>query len=296
MSETIFTFFLVMLIYFFMQALKKKSVLYFIICGIITALLCYIRPIAIYYFLFPICFLFVLAIWEKNSQRILCAFFYGINFLILLFPWYYRNKLLGDFRGISTVSSVNLYYYSGAAVRGKIDGVPYYKMKGILKKEFAKKYQQKNISKGGMAKRLFREGIAIIWKNPFVYAKIHFRGIFMLLCDPGGTHFLKFFHCYEEGSGLLGTIVSENIFFALKKIFKQKKELFVSMVLLAPFSFGMIFFCFVSIFSQGKLFNYFCSYRNNSFLFCCCFWRASCYRTISSSYNTIYKYFKCLRH
>lgn len=102
--------------------LKKESILRYFWVGLIIGLSVLFRPISL--FIAPIFVLLGLYV-DKNfiiKSVLLKIFLISLGFMIVVFPWIFRNYKVADFIGVSSVSSYNMFYYNIPMFKSWKDG------------------------------------------------------------------------------------------------------------------------------------------------------------------------------
>jgi 4-amino-4-deoxy-L-arabinose transferase-like glycosyltransferase len=104
--------------------------------------------------------------------------------------WIVRNARVGDFTGISSVTAVNLLKYKAAGVEAELHGST---------REYERDRLTSAVEAGLPAeatpgehfRRWQRAGTAILLQHPWVYARVHFRGMLVELLGPERDHTLR---------------------------------------------------------------------------------------------------------
>ena len=188
LTETLFTLLLVISVWVSTSAMvsRKWTVKDSLSLGILLSLATMVRPIT-YYIIIPIilcCFYQLRSLlynWKKSLFLILLLI---IPWLSIIGGWQIRNYIntgIGDF---STIQSINLFYYRGAAVLAEKENISLEKAQKKLELSLP---DSKTISQSELNKLQSHIGIQLIIKNPLIYTKIFLRGLLTTLLGPGST-------------------------------------------------------------------------------------------------------------
>lgn len=228
LTETFFTFVLMTGVYAFIKFLKNHENFYLFIFAVYFTFLPYIRPVA--YFL-PIIFLIFLGLWsfQKKSFYPLAVFF--LIFVVGIGFWHWRNHRQANYDGFSSVSQVNLYFFQGAAVKAQLEHKPFsetQKEMGYLNTGLYNSLHPEQT--GWPASKIYgymgQEGLKLIREYPWIYFKIHMKGVLKVLLDPAANEWLKLFKLYPENGGLLSFFNDNGFLRTFKMILEDKPLLF----------------------------------------------------------------------
>ncbi len=110
-SESSFTFFFIISLYFLSIYSKNAKLIYFIWSAIFLGLSCLIKP-TIQYFPILIPLFFIVAFWYGNKKiRIIHGLIYALTFLAIISPWLYRNYHYFGKLDMTVQPAFNLYVY-----------------------------------------------------------------------------------------------------------------------------------------------------------------------------------------
>src|SRR5439155_3968819 len=163
-----------------------------------TALLAasaYVRPAG--YFL-PLCLVVLLvgeAARSRRWGRVGPLVLAGAAAVVVVAPWQLRNRALG-FRGMSTISGVNMYFYNAAALRAAHTGMSFAAAQaamGYLNDSvyFELHPEQRTWRPGERFQFMADAGRREVRADLARYARIHVAGMVRVLVDPGGLEMLK---------------------------------------------------------------------------------------------------------
>lgn len=110
-SETSFTFFFIISLYFLIKYFYKENSLYMIWSGIFLGLALLIKP-TVQYFPILIPLFFILAFWKKNlKRRLIQAVLYSLIAVAIISPWLIRNYRYFGKIEMTVQPAFNLYVY-----------------------------------------------------------------------------------------------------------------------------------------------------------------------------------------
>ena len=257
LSETFFTFVLISGTYGFVKYLKNDGWRYMILSALCFAFLPYVRPVA--YFL-PVLLLLFLGVHSFQKGLTRKSFYRILTFCLIagmgIGYWHWRNNQQADYKGFSSVSQFNLYFFQGAAVQAQLQGKGFddvQKEMGYMNPEIYNSLhpEQKNWPADKVYQFMAMEGIRMIRENPWIYCKIHLKGVFKILFDPGANEWLKLFKLYPEKGGLLSYFNDYGFFKTIVLIFKDKPLLFWLNVSLGFVTTAYLFLAFLGLICGG---------------------------------------------
>jgi len=174
----------------------------------------------------------VVIIWVfvSRKDRIAVSFIHICTFFMismgLVGLWQIRNELQTGYPGFSSIGDVNLYYYQGASTAASMQGLLLDEMQNkftdSLKKQFPNPAEQYLLNQNNVLEYMRKQGLKLITAHPVVYAKIHLKGMFLLLFIPEGSTYLKLFKLYPAQGGLIGNIIDQGIIKTLIKVYREK--------------------------------------------------------------------------
>lgn len=232
MSETLFSFMLILSVYFLLAFYKKPTSKNLLGTSLFLVLSYFVRPISIY-LPFVYAFFIVIKVFSSSNKKILLL--YLLVFLVVSisprYMWQYRNYSQTGVNQFSVIGIKNIYFYKAAAINARKKGIPYYqeqKMMGYHNDDvyFSLHPQQKKWSKSEVVKYWYEQGKKIITDDWLIYARIHFDGAVRILFDPGATEFLKLYKKYPHSGGLLGVLVDKGIVYTLRYLFREMPFVF----------------------------------------------------------------------
>lgn len=204
LSETLFTFILIVSIYCFILFVNLKNRRYLVLSSVFLGVGVLCRPIALFLPLLLAVFVFMSRARLKDGF-INCLIFL-FSFYIVLFPWYIRNYQQYEYLGIATVKDVNMSCYEAPTVLMMKDNPTsiiqpginetFFKYQGYFWDKIKKQYgwemggicgEGENIEKLEILKK---EGKLIVQENIPLLLLSHAAGAGRTLC-PYPPHFEK---------------------------------------------------------------------------------------------------------
>ncbi len=225
LSETLFVFLLMLLIFSITYKTELKNFLPAFVNGILMGVLCLTRAVFI-----PISVIYILFFFFK-FKKIKFAVLTTIIFVAIIFSWSYRNYYKTGYFGISTVSSINLYRYNACAVDANLKSKSFADMQ--------KSYDQKLESiKGAKEQAVFakEEGTKVISSNLSRYMYMHLRATGNTLLPAAGDLF-RIFGCNIGSDGTLSVINTKGLISGIKYYFKDN---YLLLILSIPFTLLLI--------------------------------------------------------
>ncbi len=214
LTETSFTFLLMVLLYCFLVYVEQRSLNWLIAAAIVLAISAYVRPIA-YYLPFLLSLVLVgLAIARPNKKTILihALIFFSIS-MGFIYLWNIRNKIVAGYSGFSSVAEVNLYYWHAAAVLVAKNGTYLLDQQAMLREQL-----QKALPPAAFEGNVFHicacapdygslsvlnymreEAKKIIFSNFFIYFKLRLNGMINLLFNSTPWPYLTLLNFYKIG-------------------------------------------------------------------------------------------------
>lgn len=163
--------------------------------GIFFGLAALTRPIALY---FPLLIPFLFIIKRPTRGRLAG---YGVLLLahmVVITPWFVRNRVVFGRLFFSTVQSFNLSHIHAAPIKARIEGKTIYEAESDLEREAFQKYgEPKNEAEGFIFAG--REALRYILKHPGPYAVLYASGIAKTFLPLGFAEFLLFYSPPSEG-------------------------------------------------------------------------------------------------
>ena len=221
LTDTLFTFFISITLYYFIKFYKSQKESYLYISVFLSALAIYVRPtnyVWIFFLLLLICFLKNYSFKRKIINSVICFFI----FFSVIFPWLIRNQKAGIGYEICSNVENTLLYYNCSVLLGKVRNESSLKIRRQLQiqteKEFNKnpeKYKtikQRNEYKKNLA-------FSFIKKYPITYLKLHFRPSILI---PDAPNFFQNLRLTIGGKGTFDVLNKDGILAAITHYFAEK--------------------------------------------------------------------------
>lgn len=221
LSETLFTFLLVLFVYQTVCYLKQGKLPVLLAAALSLAAATYVRPVSYY---LPIAIVLIVFYASLQKHRRLIAMTHALGFVllyaVLVGAWQARNYRVSGYGGFSALEGFNLYFNQGSSIIAKTTGKPFYTVQEKLGYYSSAQYDnehpdQKMWSPAQKNAFMRREGLELIKNNLLTYALIHLKGMAVVIADPGGMEYSKIFKKYPAVGGLLGTVTDAGILSAL---------------------------------------------------------------------------------
>lgn len=138
MTQTFFTFILALAVWYWIKFLKYEENKHLLAVAILLPLLALIRPIAQFVYLpFLISFIYTAWIGGKLKARKIArvCLIIGAIFFVGIFPWLFRNYLTFGHFSLSSIISLQMYFYDAPAVYAHSRGISYSEASKILLRE-----------------------------------------------------------------------------------------------------------------------------------------------------------------
>jgi Dolichyl-phosphate-mannose-protein mannosyltransferase len=202
LSETLFTFFLIVSILPIVKGVKNNNWGYInsLLSGTLIALTTLIRPITLHMIilLIPIYFYVIKTIVSSWRKSLLYTIIYLIPWIVLIQGWQVRNYMVAGTSDFATVKYKKLWV-SGAGILAKIKHIPLDEaMLEII--DNRKGYKSINLND---AKWYASKGIRLVREHPIIFFQTSFEGMVATIIGPGiGT--IKVWIPKKEIWGALG--------------------------------------------------------------------------------------------
>lgn len=208
LTELLFTTELLVFVWLTLRFLRKPALTSLLGCAVVLGLATYTRPISL--FLGPWLAPFFLLFPRQLSwrERVVRAGAFVLAFTIVLLPWVIRNIEIAGYHGFSAITDVNLYFYSEAAVQGKLENKSYWQAQQELgygndETYFRNHPEQRYWTQAQILRFRSEEARKTIFQHWGLYAIIHLRGCAIVLFDPAATEAMKLLRLYPESGGLI---------------------------------------------------------------------------------------------
>lgn len=248
MSDTLFQFLIILLVWFFIKYMKERSSVYGLLYAVTLALSALTKPVFVYFIFVNVLFFIWVSIKKSTFKPLLIS----LIPLILLFTYQYRNyRQTGVFEVSSIVTAnvldFNLYFFlaktdgmqTADSTISAIDSIS--ALQGSYKEKVAFKKQY---------------SIEIVMKRPVKYALFHTKGLAGFFLDPGRFDLVNFFNLNAEKiNGLMFKINQVGLKGALVFLLKHS---FILLSFLAIIFVSNLFkfYCFIRFIFQRNMNKY----------------------------------------
>jgi 4-amino-4-deoxy-L-arabinose transferase-like glycosyltransferase len=184
MTETLFTFLLLVCIFFFIRYLKVKNYKLLIISALFCGGTILCRPIGFFLPFFLSFFLFFSL--KKEFKKVL---FHVFTFCVIVFisvsPWLVRNKVVFGHYFLSVIREHNMQNYEAAAIYSELHGRSLAESQSILRwKTFREFKGDANAQPYEYAKYIESQAIDYTLENPAIYLKHHVKQFILFFLKP----------------------------------------------------------------------------------------------------------------
>lgn len=189
-TETLFTLFLVISIYFAVKGVRFKEEKNVTISIIILALTTLIRPITLYYTLL-IPTLYFLFSGLSIMRRIKTLVLHIILIAIFIAPWIYRNHTVFEAPFLSSISEVNLLFHTSTQIRSFAENRPQKPIEMEYRNDSLGHLDFVNNASAMKSFILFArsETQRVIKKHPMVFLKMWGTSCVMFFVKPMRSYF-----------------------------------------------------------------------------------------------------------
>lgn len=213
LSETLFTLLFVMFLYVLVVvsecSISRERICRAAACGLLLAVMAYVRAIAIPFVVFPL----VLLLWKYRVRAALVCI--GM-FLVGVAPWYLRNWQKVDYPHFSGIAAKNMYRYNAALLVAERDNNPYAEVQHRVSQELSKLDGQ-----AAKARHARRRALEEISQAPGTYLWVHAKTVPTNLLPAVGS-LLQTYGVEVGQSGTLAVIRSRGIVAGVQHYFRGK--------------------------------------------------------------------------
>ena len=205
LSDTLFTFLLVLAVYFLSRYWRQQRNRWIGISGLVLGLAALVRPIALY--LAPLWIVLVLMLhWRqkdlKQSYRGVLTL--GAIFILVVAPWFWRNYALIGRLTLSTFDAMNVYCCFAPAALAEDEHISF-----VVARERVDAPFRLNLNQVDPERMYTAAGYAtqIILQHPVGYAKAHLKGIVATLFEPTNKQWLQLLGMTYTPSNALSKLI-----------------------------------------------------------------------------------------
>ena len=194
-ADTLFTSILLIFVYYLIRYLLAPSWSSLIWAALALSAAVYVKPVAYY---LPLCCVIGLAILPSSmtlTPKLLRAVTFIAICAVLIAAWQVRNSFETGYSGFTSLSDRQLYFFNAGGVLAQKEHVDLLteldKLGGLDPHVYyAVHPEQVNwpISRQLAFQR--NEALRTIRENPFLYAKLHIKGMLSLVLHPAASDFL----------------------------------------------------------------------------------------------------------
>mgnify|MGYP005838512063 CR=1 FL=1 len=268
LTETLFTFFLILSSYFLTKYFYNQSYSLLIISAISISILAYVRPVSLYLPLLVFIAMVISILISKanlTKKMIIHSLIYLIISGIVLLPWLLRNGLVANYWKFSAIQDIVFYFFKAPAVLSIKYNIPYPELQkefgwSNLENYFATHPEQRTWTQAEIIKYMGKEGRRIFFSNLNLYPKIYFKGLFIILLDPGSADILKIINRYPKTGGAANKIMKDGIFKGIIFLAKERTFLFILSIIM-----GILLLIYYVTFLMG-MFNKIKENNNNNII------------------------------
>jgi len=216
MSETVFTFLLLVSVYWFVGYLRTHDRRQLVGSALVYGLAVLCRPVAQWYALVAVGLLF-LRFGPERKKAVRAGLLFVVVYLFTITPWVVRNYRVANFVGLSALSEIQLMTWA-AAIEGEMKGL----VLGSNYHEVAERLHQQAARQNlGLAERLAfgrRQAWKMIKDHPGIALKLPVVGFFRLF--PGVTG-VGIWGYSDAGTGALESLGRGRVGDAARRVFSQ---------------------------------------------------------------------------
>lgn len=187
LSETLFTFGLLLGIWLLISFWQNNRKHYLGISAVVISLTVLTRPIAQFLPLAMLPFFIIIQPFKKLRVRSLDALLFILISGGIIFSWGYRNYQKSDRFLLSTIADTNLVYYRARAVLAKVDEISQGEALAELEQELLYPARQKNLPLSEIISLQRERSMQIFRQYPLQTFEMVVEGAGRLLFDPGFT-------------------------------------------------------------------------------------------------------------
>jgi 4-amino-4-deoxy-L-arabinose transferase-like glycosyltransferase len=198
LTERLASFFIALLYAAIFKFLKNPGTNSVVLAAAASVCGAFVRPAAMFLPYCVIAFIIICCVARKISVPRIVAFT-AVFSLISLAPialWEHRNFQVSGYRGFSSISAMNLYFYNAAGVLAKLENKSFFDVQSELGYYDSNVYKSKHPEQSGLPRGevfnlMAEEGKKIITDNLYVYTKVHLTGMLFILITPGTNNLVR---------------------------------------------------------------------------------------------------------
>jgi 4-amino-4-deoxy-L-arabinose transferase-like glycosyltransferase len=256
-TETTFTFLFILSIYYLTKYFQSFSMSDIIFSGLFLALSAYTRPVALYlpFIIFMVVLAYYIFTMHYTKKLVLHLFIFLFVSMFALLPWLIRNGLVANYWKFCALQDLVWYFFKAPAVLSVKNHVPFPEMQkrmgwGDFSNYFIDHPEQKTWTQAEVLKYMGKEGKRIFFHNLRYYPRIYFKGLALLILDPGSADLLKVINKYPKVGGRSVQIMNTGFIKGIHSLAIENKLLFSLSLIM-----GILLICYYLLFALGVFVN-----------------------------------------
>ena len=206
LSDTLFTFLLVVALFFLSRYWLKPDQRWLIFLGVFLGLMPLVRPIGLYLALIWIVFCAIKQ-WKDSIKRWYSQpLVLGVLFTVLVAPWILRNYASTGRAMFSAAEAMNLYCCFAPAALAEDEKITFLEARAQVEAPF--RFQSLNTVEPPQLFRAADYAVQIILRHPAGYAKAYFKGVLATLFEPAYKQWLQLLGIDYTASGFLAKMMA----------------------------------------------------------------------------------------
>ena len=196
LTEALFAFFLTLTVLGGVQLMLGRRASWAVLVGVCLALATLVRPITYYLMFAALIWLGFCELRARRVRRRLVVVLVSVAapWLVLVGGWQVRNFVRTGSPAFSHIVALDLLYRYGANIVAQRDGISVEAARDKLDATVPGRrawvmrggnYQRANPPKAEWFRRYAKEGRRLAWQHPFLFIKIHLRGMAAVVFSPG---------------------------------------------------------------------------------------------------------------
>lgn len=173
MTETLFTFLLIISVYALIRYLRSRTVRDLILLAICCGITILCRPIG---FFLPVFFAFFIFLKGRNEfkKTVVHLVILSLISFLTISPWLIRNKIVFDHYFLSVIREHDMQNYQAAAIYAELNNRTLPESQSILRWKTFKEFKgDANKQPYEYAKHIEKESMKIAFENPIILLKNH---------------------------------------------------------------------------------------------------------------------------
>ena len=206
LTETTFAALVAVAVWQLVEYVIRPTLFRIVPAAVLVACAAFVRPIA--YFLAPVLAVMLLLVLRRRMLDRPRLAAQVLLFLLVaqtpLVAWQVRNTRVAGYRGFSAIADINLYYWNGAAILARQEGIDWREMQARMgfpdRKEYLRLHpEQKDWSEAKRHAFYRAEGLRIEIGDFWGAIAVQLEGIRHMLTDAGTGAFLSYLEKPNDG-------------------------------------------------------------------------------------------------